>query len=205
MALAYEPTRPDDIVARVYRKLWPTVEVWTDGSVYPNPGPGGYAAIVRTDGTEPVVQGSVRHTTNQRMELMGLIAALETLARPCKVTVYTNSLYVVRGCITWVYDWAGHDWKRWEVRCPDNPVLKLEPIPNADLWQRYWDASISHAVEPKWLPNGSGDAMSERADALAREARINGNERSIPCELPGSQTKTESKGRPRRRRRRGRR
>lgn len=192
-AIAYVPT--SDPLERVYRPLWPVVKVWADGSVYPNPGRGGYAAIVQTDGTERVVQGSEDRTTNQRMELMGIIAALEILARPCRVTANTDSLYVVHGCTTWVFDWARHNWKGWGARRSDGKVFEPEPLPNVDLWRRYWDASRCHAIEPAWVPGHSGDAMNERADALAREARVSAIKRRVSKAVLEPEQTAETEGR----------
>lgn len=136
------------------------VTVHTDGSCIGNPGPGGYAAILKRGGTRKELAEGEPNTTNNRMELMGAIVALESFKRPLPVTLFTDSQYVIKGITTWIDQWKEVGWK--------GANRKL--VKNADLWQRLDAARQRHQVEWRWVPGHSGDPENTRADALANAA-----------------------------------
>ena len=137
------------------------VEIWTDGGCKPNPGPGGWAAILRYRETERELTGAAAATTNNRMELTAAAAALESLTRPCRVVVHTDSEYVRNGITKWHTGWVRRNWRN----------AAGDPVANMDLWRRLLDAAKPHAVEWRWVRGHAGDAMNERADVLATRAR----------------------------------
>lgn len=138
------------------------IEIWTDGSCRPNPGPGGWAAILRNaEGRTREVSGREADTTNNRMELRAAIAGLEALKRPARVTVYADSEYVVRGMTLWLPRWKRCRWR----------TAKGKPVVNADLWGRLAAAAEGHEVAWRWTQGHAGDPMNARADALANAAR----------------------------------
>jgi len=137
------------------------VEVWTDGGCKPNPGPGGWAAILRYKGHERELSGADGKTTNNRMELTAAAAALETLKRPSSVVVHTDSEYVRNGITRWHTGWVRRNWRN----------TAGDPVANMDLWRRLLDAAAAHQVEWRWVRGHAGDPMNERADALATAAR----------------------------------
>jgi len=139
----------------------PVVEAWTDGGCKPNPGPGGWGAILRWKGHEKELSGAERETTNNRMELTAAIAALEALKRPSRVVIHTDSEYLRNGVTRWVSGWVRNNWRN----------ASREPVANMDLWQRLLEAAKRHEVEWRWVRGHSGDPMNERADALATAAR----------------------------------
>jgi len=136
------------------------VEIFTDGACSGNPGPGGWGALLRYKGRERTLSGGESATTNNRMELMAAIRALETLTRPCSVTLYTDSEYVKKGITEWLPNWKRRGWK----------TADKKPVKNADLWQRLDTAAVRHDVHWRWVRGHSGHPENERADALAREA-----------------------------------
>ena len=135
-----------------------TVEVWTDGACSGNPGPGGWGAILTFNGVEKELSGGEELTTNNRMELMAAIAALEALKRPVTVALHTDSQYLRQGITGWIHGWKKNGWKTGDRK----------PVKNAELWQRLEAALGRHKIEWKWVKGHAGDAMNERADALAR-------------------------------------
>lgn len=135
-----------------------TVEVWTDGACSGNPGPGGWGAILTYNGVEKELSGGEQLTTNNRMELMAAIAALEALKRPCTVALHTDSQYLRQGITGWIHGWKKNGWK----------TADKKPVKNAELWQRLETALGRHKIEWKWVKGHAGDEMNERADALAR-------------------------------------
>ena len=137
------------------------VEIWTDGGCKPNPGPGGWAAILRFAGVEKELSGAEPQTTNNRMELTAACAALETLKRPCRVVLHTDSEYVKNGITRWHTGWVRRNWRN----------AAGDPVANMDLWQRLLAAEKQHQVEWKWVRGHAGDPMNERADVLATRAR----------------------------------
>jgi ribonuclease HI len=137
------------------------VEIWTDGGCKPNPGPGGWGAILRFRGVEKELSGSDGATTNNRMELTAAAVALETLKRPCQVALYTDSQYVRDGITRWHTGWVRRNWRN----------ASGDPVANMDLWQRLLAAAGQHRVEWHWIRGHSGHAMNERADQLATAAR----------------------------------
>jgi ribonuclease HI len=137
------------------------VEVWTDGGCKPNPGPGGWAAILRYGKHERVLSGAEAASTNNRMELTAAISALEALTRPCQVLVHTDSEYVRNGITRWHQGWVRRNWRN----------AAGDRVANMDLWQRLLEAEKRHKVEWRWVRGHAGDAMNERADALATAAR----------------------------------
>jgi len=137
-----------------------TVEIFTDGACSGNPGPGGWGAVLRFKGLEKELSGGERHTTNNRMELMAAIAALEALKRPSKVQLTTDSTYVKNGISQWIKAWKARGWKT-----ADGKAVK-----NIDLWQRLETAQQPHKVEWHWVRGHTGHPENERADQLAREA-----------------------------------
>jgi ribonuclease HI len=139
----------------------PAVEIWTDGGCKPNPGPGGWAAILCYKGTERELTGGDLATTNNRMELTAAAASLETLKRPCRVIVHTDSEYVRNGITKWSTGWVRKGWKN----------ASGDPVKNMDLWRRLLDAAKPHQVEWRWVRGHAGDTMNERADVLATRAR----------------------------------
>jgi ribonuclease HI len=134
------------------------VAIWTDGACSGNPGPGGYGAILQFGGKEKEISGGETTTTNNRMELMGAIAALEALSRPCAVDLHTDSQYVRNGVTQWLRGWKARGWK----------TADRQPVKNVDLWQRLESAFDRHDVAWHWVRGHAGDEMNERADALAR-------------------------------------
>ncbi len=136
------------------------VEIWTDGACSGNPGPGGWGAILIHGATEKELSGGERATTNNRMELMAAIAALEALKRSCAVTLHTDSRYVMDGITKWISGWKAKGWK----------TASKDPVKNEDLWRRLDEARVPHKVEWRWVRGHDGDTMNERADALARGA-----------------------------------
>jgi ribonuclease HI len=135
------------------------VELFTDGACSGNPGPGGWAAILRTaGGRERELSGGVPDTTNNRMELMAAIAGLEALKRPCGVVLHTDSKYVMDGATKWIQGWKKNGWR----------TADRKPVKNVDLWQRLDAARAPHRVDWKWVKGHSGHAENERADRLAR-------------------------------------
>jgi ribonuclease HI len=139
------------------------VEIWTDGGCKPNPGPGGWAAILKFKGTLRELSGAEAETTNNRMELTAAAEALAALKRPCKVILHTDSEYLKNGITRWHTGWVRKNWR----------TAAGDPVKNMDLWRRVLDAAKNHAVEWRWVRGHSGDAMNERADQLATAAREN--------------------------------
>jgi ribonuclease HI len=134
------------------------VDIFTDGACSGNPGPGGWGAILRYRGHERELSGYEPLTTNNRMELMAAIAALEALKRPSRVRLHTDSRYVRDGITTWIHDWKRRNWR----------TADKKPVKNIDLWQRLAAALEPHQVEFIWVRGHSGHPENERADALAR-------------------------------------
>ncbi|HHJ38110.1 MAG: ribonuclease HI [Methylothermaceae bacteria B42] len=136
------------------------VEIFTDGACRGNPGPGGWGAILRFRGKEKELFGGELETTNNRMELMAAIQALEALKRPCKVRISTDSQYLMKGITEWMENWIKRDWK----------TSANKPVKNIDLWQRLNQALSKHQVEWEWVRGHSGHPENERADQLANKA-----------------------------------
>ena len=134
--------------------------MFTDGACSGNPGPGGWGAILRWNGTEKELSGGERATTNNRMELMAAIAALEALTRPVTVHIHTDSQYVKDGITRWIRNWKRNGWK----------TAAKKPVKNAELWQRLDAAARRHEVHWHWVKGHAGHPENERADALARGA-----------------------------------
>lgn len=138
----------------------PQIEIHTDGACSGNPGPGGWGALLIHGATEKELSGGESLTTNNRMELMAAICALESLKKPCRIVLYTDSQYVQKGITEWLPGWIRKGWKN----------AKGEQVKNQDLWQRLQEASSSHRIEWKWVKGHAGHAENERVDALARRA-----------------------------------
>jgi ribonuclease HI len=147
------------------------VQIWTDGGCKPNPGPGGWAAVLFYDGHERELSGADPASTNNRMELTAAAAALEALKRPCHVVLHTDSEYVRNGITRWSAGWVRRNWRN----------SAGDPVANIDLWRRVIEAAARHQVEWRWIRGHSGDPMNERADALATAAR-----QSLGKFMPGS-------------------
>ena len=136
------------------------VEIHTDGSCLGNPGPGGWAAVLRYQGRERELAGGEALTTNNRMELMAAIMALEALSEPCRGSLQTDSQYVRQGITEWMANWVRRNWK----------TAGGDPVKNRDLWERLHAATQRHTIEWRWVKGHSGDPDNERVDLLAREA-----------------------------------
>jgi len=137
------------------------VMIWTDGGCKPNPGPGGWAAVLVFRGKERELSGADPATTNNRMELTAAAAALEALTRPCTVVLHTDSQYVRDGVTRWSTGWVRKNWR----------TATGDPVKNMDLWQRLLTAAKQHKVEWLWVRGHSGNPMNERVDVLATAAR----------------------------------
>jgi ribonuclease HI len=136
----------------------PRVEIFTDGACSGNPGPGGWGAVLRFKDVEKELNGGERATTNNRMEMMAAISALEALTRPSAVDLYTDSTYLRDGIMKWIHGWKRNGWK----------TAGKQPVKNVDLWQRLERALERHDVTWHWVRGHSGHPENERADALAR-------------------------------------
>jgi ribonuclease HI len=136
------------------------VVIHTDGACSGNPGPGGWGAILQWGGHMKELKGGEAHTTNNRMELMAAIMALETLKRPCDIDLHTDSQYLRQGITGWIHGWKRNGWK----------TADRKPVKNADLWQRLHAVVDRHTVHWHWVRGHSGHDLNERADELAREA-----------------------------------
>lgn len=136
-----------------------TVEIYTDGACKGNPGPGGWGVLLKSGSTEKEMYGGERETTNNRMEMLAVIMALEALKRPCHVILHADSQYVLKGITEWLTGWKARGWK----------TASKQPVKNVDLWQRL-DALVSgagHKIDWRWVKGHDGDPGNERADALA--------------------------------------
>lgn len=136
------------------------VVIYTDGACRGNPGPGGWGAILASGDHEKELYGAETKTTNNRMELMAAIMALESLKRPCDVTVATDSVYLKKGMTEWLRNWKRRDWK----------TSDKKPVKNKDLWQRLEKAVERHRLRWQWIKGHSGHLENERADQLANRA-----------------------------------
>lgn len=141
----------------------PELYAYTDGACSGNPGPGGWGVllIAREDGAvvkERTLSGGEALTTNNRMELLAAISALETLAKPSEITVVTDSAYVKNGVTEWIHGWKRNGWR----------TAGKDPVKNAELWQRLDQAQARHKVKWRWIKGHAGHEENERADALAR-------------------------------------
>jgi len=134
------------------------VEIWTDGACSGNPGPGGWGAILKFGDTAKELCGGEPLTTNNRMELMAAISALETLKRPCGVDLHTDSQYLRQGVMTWMHGWKRNGWR----------TADKKPVKNEDLWRRLDEAAQRHDIEWRWVKGHAGEELNERADVLAR-------------------------------------
>ena len=138
------------------------VEIFTDGACLGNPGPGGWAAMLRYKTVEKYISGGEPDTTNNRMELMAAIRALESLRRAARVRVTTDSQYVKQGIETWLTKWIANGWR----------TADRKPVKNQDLWQRLAAAAAAHQVEWHWTRGHSGHTENEQVDKLARDAAL---------------------------------
>ena len=136
------------------------IDIFTDGACKGNPGPGGWGALLRTGDQEKTIKGSEAHTTNNRMELMAAIQALQVLTRVSDVNLYTDSQYVRQGMMGWVAQWKKNGWKN----------SKKEPVKNIDLWQQLDSLAIQHKITWHWVKGHSGHVENDRVDALANAA-----------------------------------
>jgi len=131
-----------------------TITLFSDGSALGNPGPGGFGAILRFGDVEKIVSGGEKHTTNNRMELLGVIEGLRALKEPCKVTVISDSSYVIRGINEWLENWVKRNFAK---------------VKNPDLWLEYLSVSKIHTIEGVWVRGHNGHPENERCDVIARE------------------------------------
>ncbi|WP_423140575.1 ribonuclease HI [Parablastomonas sp. CN1-191] len=138
------------------------VQIFTDGACKGNPGPGGWGAILRMGEHEKELSGSERATTNNRMELLAVIKALQALKTPVLATVHTDSKYVIDGITKWIFGWQKNGWKN----------AQRQPVKNADLWQDLVAAARPHKLEWMWVKGHDGHPENERADRLASDAAI---------------------------------
>ena len=141
----------------------PDLFVYTDGACSGNPGPGGWGALMIARDGDTVLKerelcGGESHTTNNRMELLGAINALEALERPSKLTIITDSAYVKNGVTTWIHGWKRNGWR----------TANKKPVKNVELWQRIDEAQVRHVVSWEWVKGHAGHPENERADELAR-------------------------------------
>ncbi len=135
------------------------IEIYTDGACKGNPGPGGWGVLLKAGGTEKELFGGERATTNNRMELMAVIQALSALKRPCEVTLFLDSQYVLKGITEWLPGWKAKGWR----------TASKQPVKNVELWQQL-DALVQqggHQIDWRWVRGHNGDPGNERADALA--------------------------------------
>jgi ribonuclease HI len=145
-----------------------TVVIYTDGACSGNPGPGGWGSLLLYNGHRREMSGGEAGTTNNRMEMMAVIQALESLKRPCSVMIYTDSVYVMKGMMEWLEQWKKRGWK----------TAAKKPVKNVELWQRLEQAVGRHEVKWQWVKGHSGVPGNERADQLATTA--------IPHKRPGT-------------------
>lgn len=138
------------------------VTIYTDGGADPNPGLGGWAALLRYDGREKVLTGNEPHTTNNRMELTAAVKALEALNRPCEIEFHTDSEYLRRGITEWIDNWRKKGWR----------TAGGKAVSNADLWQKLDPLTKEHEIKWHWVRGHSGHPLNERVDDLARQARL---------------------------------
>jgi ribonuclease HI len=134
-----------------------TVVIYTDGACRGNPGPGGWGVVLSYKGNMKELFGGENETTNNRMELLAVISALEALNKPCKVQINSDSKYVLQGITEWMENWKKRGWK----------TASKSPVKNEDLWRRLDTARLMHEVEWKWVKGHSGDKGNDRADELA--------------------------------------
>jgi ribonuclease HI len=140
----------------------PKVEIFTDGACKGNPGPGGWGALIRFGTHEKELSGGESNTTNNRMELMAAIEALNALTRPCDVVLSTDSNYVKDGITKWIFGWQKNGWR----------TADRKPVKNADLWQALLEAVRRHKIEWQWVRGHNGHPENERADKLASDAAM---------------------------------
>jgi ribonuclease HI len=137
-----------------------TVVIYTDGACSGNPGPGGWGSVMMYNGHRRELSGGEKETTNNRMEMMAVIEALDALKRSCTITLHTDSVYVMKGMTEWLEQWKRRGWK----------TAAKKPVKNVDLWQRLDQAIARHQVDWRWVKGHSGVPENERADELARLA-----------------------------------
>ena len=142
--------------------MTPKVVIFTDGACRGNPGPGGWGALLMSNGKERELCGGELATTNNRMELMGAIQALEALNKPCQVELHTDSQYVRTGITEWLAGWKARGWR----------TAAKAPVKNEDLWKRLDAARLRHTVDWRWVKGHNGHELNERADALARRGML---------------------------------
>ena len=142
--------------------MTPSVVIYTDGACRGTPGPGGWGAILISGAREREMCGGDLATTNNRMELMAAIQALEALKMPCKVELHTDSQYVKTGISEWVSGWKARGWK----------TAAKAPVKNEDLWRRLDEARSRHTVDWRWVKGHNGHPLNERADGLARKGML---------------------------------
>lgn len=148
------------------------VKIFTDGACRGNPGPGGWGAVLRYNGHEKTLYGAEPDTTNNRMELMAAIQALEALTRGCAASVTTDSEYLKKGLTEWLPNWKRRGWK----------TAARKPVKNADLWQRLEAAAMRHDIEWHWVRGHTGHEGNEQADTLANRAIDEMQQRSLTKE-----------------------
>jgi len=161
--------------------------IYSDGGSDPNPGIGGWAAILRSGRHEKVLSGNEPSTTNNRMELTAAISALEALKRPSSIEFHTDSQYLRKGITEWIERWAAKDWK----------TKGGKPVSNVDLWQRLWPLVKRHEINWHWVKGHAGDRQNERVDALARQARLEITpSEQISADVPRIYLRSSCKGNP---------
>lgn len=162
------------------------VIIYTDGGSDPNPGIGGWAAVLQFGEQEKVLTGHDPQTTNNRMELQAAIGALQALKRPCAIEFHTDSEYLRKGITEWIEKWAAKNFRKGG-----------KPIPNADLWQTLWPLTKEHEIEWHWVRGHAGNPLNERVDQLARQARLEITpEEELSTTIPRLYVRASCKGNP---------
>ncbi len=163
------------------------VTIYSDGGADPNPGIGGWAAVLRYGKREMVLWGNDPNTTNNRMELQAAISALKALKRPCSIEFHTDSEYLRKGITQWIEKWAAKNWR----------LKGGKPVSNADLWQELWKLVQQHEINWHWVKGHAGDPLNERVDDLARQARLKITPTAEPDEnIPRLYVRASCKGNP---------